>query len=46
MDEVVTPTKAGVQELNPRLHWIPGAAFPSVTFADMTEILYFIGLAQ
>ena len=41
MNEVVTLVKAGVQEVNPHQHWIPGSAFPSVTFAGVTEILHF-----
>ena len=39
----VTPSKAGVQEVNPRQHWIPGSALPPVAFAGMTEVSYFIG---
>jgi hypothetical protein len=32
MYEVVTPAKAGVQEVNPRQHWIP------LAFAGMTAM--------
>ncbi len=35
MHEVVTLAKAGVQEENPRQHWIPA-------FAGMTAVSYFI----
>ena len=46
MYEVVTPAKAGVQAANSRWHWIPGSAFPLVTFAGMTAVSYFIGPEQ
>jgi len=39
MNEVVTPEKAGVQEGNPRQHWIPA-------LAGMTAVSYFIGPEQ
>jgi len=46
MYEVVTPAKVtvgnaepGVQDVNPRQHWIPA-------FAGMTKVSYFIGPEQ
>ncbi len=39
MHEVVTPAKAGVQQVNPRQCWIPA-------FAGMTEVAYLIGPKQ
>ena len=51
MYKIVTPANAGVQEENPRQCWILGFApqgyflrgtFPSVTFAGMTAVSYFI----
>jgi len=39
MYKLVTPAKAGVQEVEPRQHWIPA-------FAGMTAVSYFIGPEQ
>ena len=39
MYEVVTPAKAGVQEVNQGRYWIPA-------FAGMTAVSYFIGPNQ
>ncbi len=44
--EIVAPANAGVQDVKPRQHWIPGSAFPPVTFAGMTVVSYFVGPNQ
>jgi hypothetical protein len=44
--EIVAPANAGVQDVKPRQRWIPGSAFPTVTFAGMPMVSYFLGPNQ